>query len=86
MRVDWSVAPIWANWWACDLYPEYSESRARWFHGKPTIGVLMGGGYWTSPDKDADHTIGGEYQRSEAPEFGFSGNWKDSLTGRPLSS
>lgn len=79
--VDWSQAPEWAKWWACDKYSNYGQSRGAWWSHQPEIGFLQGGGYWGAT---------GYGNCADAPEFGFPLDtldsrdfWQTSLTKRP---
>ena len=67
---DWSQAPEWANWWAMD-----ENKNTRWIYSEleqPYISdmFLM----WFAI---------GRYSRADAPSFGYTGDWRNSLRKRP---
>lgn len=66
--VDWSAMPAWANWVAMD-----ANGTQRWHGGKPSI---VNDHSW-----HASNGLSGMIPPSH--RFTFSGDWKDSLVGRP---
>ena len=67
---DWSQAPDWANWWAMD-----ENKNTRWIYSEleqPYISdmFLM----WCAI---------GRFDSADAPSFGYTGNWRNSLRKRP---
>ena len=67
---DWSQAPVWANWWAMD-----ENKNTRWIYSEleqPYISdmFLM----WCAI---------GRFDSADAPSFGHTGDWRDSLRKRP---
>ena len=67
---DWSQAPEWANWWAFDGF----SKRANWYKGKPYLDE-------DSEIEDEWNAELGKYH--EAPSFGYTGDWRNSLRKRP---
>lgn len=71
---DWSQAPEWAGWW-CAIMKD---------------GIITGG-WWNTHKPETICPIGNyscysHHGRCEqAPSFGYSGDWKDSVTKRPKS-
>lgn len=69
---DWSQAPEWAGWW-CAIMQD---------------GIITGG-WWSTHKPETICPIGNyscysHHGRCEqAPSFGYSGDWKDSVTKRP---
>lgn len=66
--VDWSQAPIFANWWAVD-----SNGDAYW-HSCVDEPFVSGDIFEIANPQG--HTV-------EAPTFNYKGNWKHSLSKRP---
>ena len=66
---DWSLAPDWAKWWAMD-----KDGDANWYALKPFVGV----DYFQNQDSSAEHRafLG-------TLNFGYTGDWRDSLRMRP---
>ena len=66
---DWSLAPEWAKWWAMD-----KDGDANWYALKPFVGV----DYFQNQDSSAEHRafLG-------TLNFGYKGDWRDSLRIRP---
>lgn len=66
---DWSLAPDWAKWWAMD-----KDGDANWYALKPFVGV----DYFQNQDSSAEHRafLG-------TLNFGYKGDWRDSLRMRP---
>ena len=67
---DWSQAPEWANWWAMD-----ENKNTRWIYSQleqPYTGdtFLM----WFAV---------GMFDSEDAPSFGYTGDWRESLRKRP---
>ena len=67
---DWSQAPDWANWWAMD-----ENKNTRWIYSEleqPYISdmFLM----WFAI---------GRFDSADAPSFGYTGDWRNSLRKRP---
>ena len=67
---DWSQAPVWANWWAMD-----ENKNTRWIYSEleqPYISdmFLM----WCAV---------GMFDSADAPSFGYTGDWRNSLRKRP---
>ena len=67
---DWSQAPDWANWWAMD-----ENKNTRWIYSEleqPYISdmFLM----WCAI---------GRFDSADAPSFGYTGDWRNSLRKRP---
>ena len=69
-QLDWSQAPDWANWWCLSVI-----HGAMWFSREPTCAkvtwVIFNDVKFCAASFD------------EAPSFGYTGNWKDSLRKRP---
>lgn len=67
-KVDWSVAPDWANYWT------YDKSSSYWWSDLPSVGQepqLI----WFCNDVC--------WQCREAPSFSYQGDWRESLRERP---
>lgn len=67
---DWSQAPAWANWWAMD-----EDKNTRWIYSEfdqPYISDMFS--RWCAI---------GRFDSEDAPSFGYTGNWQDSLRKRP---
>ena len=64
---DWSQAPNDCMKWWC----MDEDGCANWFNGEPTLGM----GEW-------DLTMNQD-NFMKAPNFGYQGNWQDSLRKRP---
>lgn len=70
--VDWRQAPEWADGWAIDVMETKLEGgppRAFWLKGVPTLDVARGAWYCE--------------KLVAAPDFGYRGDWRDSLRKRP---
>ena len=67
---DWSQAPEWANWWAMD-----ENKNTRWIYSQleqPYISDIFL--KWCAV---------GMFDSADAPSFGYTGDWRDSLRKRP---
>ena len=67
---DWSQAPEWANWWAMD-----ENKNTRWIYSEleqPYIGDIFL--RWFAV---------GRFDSADAPSFGYTGDWRNSLRKRP---
>lgn len=64
---DWSQAPEWAKWWYVT-----DKNNPKWCSKKP----YQDGCNWFV---GANET----YSLYNAPSFGYTGNWQDSLRERP---
>ncbi len=67
---DWSQAPDGYNYWAFDGF----SKRANWYKGKPYLDE-------DSEIEDEWNAEIGKYH--EAPSFGYTGDWRNSLRKRP---
>ena len=67
---DWSQAPDGYNYWAFDGF----SKRANWYKGKPYLDE-------DSEIEDEWNAELGKYH--EAPSFGYTGDWRNSLRKRP---
>lgn len=67
---DWSQAPDGYNYWAFDGF----SKRANWYKGKPYLDE-------DSEIEDEWNAELGKYH--EAPSFGYTGDWRESLRKRP---
>ena len=67
---DWSQAPEWANWWAMD-----ENKNTRWIYSELeqpyTSDILL---RWFAV---------GKFDSVDAPSFGYTGDWRNSLRKRP---
>ena len=72
---DWSVAPGWAKWWAMD---GFGEKRANWYASMPYIDDDS----YMESEWNVDLKINQDTY-SQAPSFGYTGNWQHSLRKRP---
>ena len=69
-KPDWSQAPDWANWWAMD-----ENKNTRWIYSQleqPYIGDIFL--RWCAV---------GMFDSADAPSFGYTGDWRNSLRKRP---
>ena len=67
---DWSQAPDWANWWAMD-----ENKNTRWIYSEleqPYTG-----------DTYLRWFAVGRFDSADAPSFGYTGDWRESLRKRP---
>ena len=67
---DWSQAPEWANWWAMD-----ENKNTRWIYSQleqPYISDIFL--RWCAV---------GMFDSADAPSFGYTGDWRESLRKRP---
>ena len=67
---DWSQAPDWANWWAMD-----ENKNTRWIYSQleqPYISDIFL--RWCAV---------GMFDSADAPSFGYTGDWRESLRKRP---
>ena len=67
---DWSQAPAWANWWAMD-----ENKNTRWIYSQleqPYISDIFL--RWCAV---------GMFDSADAPSFGYTGDWRESLRKRP---
>ena len=67
---DWSQAPEWANWWAMD-----ENKKTRWIYSQleqPYISDIFL--RWCAL---------GMFDSEDAPSFGYTGDWRNSLRKRP---
>ena len=67
---DWSQAPEWANWWAMD-----ENKNTRWIYSQleqPYISDIFL--RWCAL---------GMFDSEDAPSFGYTGDWRESLRKRP---
>lgn len=69
-KPDWSQAPDGYNYWAFDGF----SKRANWYKGKPYLDE-------DSEIEDEWNAELGKYH--EAPSFGYTGDWRESLRKRP---
>ena len=67
---DWSQAPDWANWWAMD-----GDKKTRWIYSELEQP-------YTS-DTYLRWFAVGRFDSADAPSFGYTGNWRNSLRERP---
>ena len=67
---DWSQAPDWANWWAMD-----ENKNTRWIYSELeqpyTSDIFL---RWFAL---------GKFDSADAPSFGYTGDWRESLRKRP---
>ena len=66
---DWSQAPVWANWWAMD-----ENKNTRWIYSQleqPYISDIFM--RWCAV---------GMFDSADAPSFGYTGDWRNSLRKR----
>lgn len=67
---DWSQAPDWANWWAMD-----ENKNTRWIYSELeqpyTSDIFL---RWFAV---------GKFDSEDAPSFGYTGDWRESLRKRP---
>lgn len=66
---DWSQAPEWANWWSVD-----ENGTANFSGKKPNIEGRQWV-YYSAASESPCHI--------EAPSFGYTGDWRNSLRKRP---
>ena len=66
---DWSQAPKWANWWSVD-----QNGTANFSEKKPSIEGRQWV-YYSAASESPCHI--------EAPSFGYTGDWRNSLRKRP---
>ena len=66
---DWSQAPSWANWWSVD-----ENGTANFSGKKPNIEGRQWV-YYSAASENLCHI--------EAPSFGYTGDWRNSLRKRP---
>ena len=67
---DWSQAPEWANWWVMD-----GDEKTRWIYSELEQP-------YTS-DTFLRWFAVGRFDSEDAPSFGYTGNWRNSLRKRP---
>ena len=67
---DWSQAPDWANWWAMD-----GDKKTRWIYSELEQP-------YTS-DTFLRWCALGMFDSEDAPSFGYTGDWRNSLRKRP---
>ena len=67
---DWSVAPSWANWWAMD-----ENKNTRWIYSELEQPYIS--------DMFLRWCAVGRFDSAEAPSFGYTGDWRNSLRKRP---
>ena len=67
---DWSQAPDWANWWAMD-----EDKKTRWIYSELEQP-------YTS-DTFLRWFALGRFDSEDAPSFGYTGDWRNSLRKRP---
>ena len=67
---DWSQAPDWANWWAMD-----KNKNTRWIYSELeqpyTSDIFL---RWCAV---------GMFNSADAPSFGYTSDWRESLRKRP---
>ena len=67
---DWSQAPAWANWWSMD-----ENKNTRWIYSELeqpyTSDIFL---RWFAV---------GKFDSADAPSFGYTGDWRNSLRKRP---
>ena len=70
LQPDWSQAPDWANWWAMD-----ENKNTRWIYSELeqpyTSDIFL---RWFAV---------GKFDSEDAPSFGYTGDWRNSLRKRP---
>jgi len=66
---DWSQVPVWANWWSVD-----ENGTANFSGKKPNIEGRQWV-YYSAASENLCHI--------EAPSFGYTGDWRNSLRKRP---
>lgn len=66
---DWSQAPVWASWWSFD-----ENGTANFSGKKPNIEGRQWV-YYSAASENLCHI--------EAPSFGYTGDWRNSLRKRP---
>lgn len=67
---DWSQAPAWANWWAMD-----ENKNTRWIYSELEQPYIS--------DMFLRWCAIGRFDSADAPSFGYTGNWRNSLRKRP---
>ena len=67
---DWSQAPVWANWWAMD-----ENKNTRWIYSELEQPYIS--------DMFLRWCAVGRFDSAEAPSFGYTGDWRNSLRKRP---
>ena len=67
---DWSQAPDWANWWAMD-----ENKNTRWIYSELEQPYIS--------DMFLRWFAVGRFDSEDAPSFGYTGNWRNSLRKRP---
>ena len=69
-KIDWSQAPEWANWWAMD-----ENKNTSWIYSELeqpyTSDIFL---RWFAV---------GKFDSADAPSFGYTGDWRESLRKRP---
>ena len=70
LQPDWSQAPEWANWWAMD-----ENKNTRWIYSELEQP-------YTS-DAYLRWFAVGRFDSEDAPSFGYTGDWRNSLRKRP---
>ena len=67
---DWSQAPDWANWWAMD-----ENKNTRWIYSELEQPYIS--------DMFLRWCAVGRFDSADAPSFGYTGDWRNSLRKRP---
>ena len=67
---DWSQAPAWANWWAMD-----ENKNTRWIYSESEQSYIS--------DMFLRWCAAGRFDSADAPSFGYTGDWRNSLRKRP---
>ena len=67
---DWSQAPEWANWWAMD-----ENKNTRWIYSELEQPYIS--------DMFLRWCAVGRFDSADAPSFGYTGDWRNSLRKRP---
>ena len=67
---DWSQAPDWAKWWAMD-----EDKKTRWIYSELEQPYIS--------DMFLRWFAIGRFNSEDAPSFGYTCDWRDSLRKRP---
>ena len=67
---DWSQAPEWAKWWVMD-----GDEKTRWIYSELEQPYIS--------DMFLRWFAIGRFDSEDAPSFGYTGDWRDSLRKRP---
>ena len=70
LQPDWSQAPDGYNWWAMDGF----SGVANWYKSEPFL---------DDDDTDEWNVVLSIATYREAPSFGYTGDWRESLRKRP---